>query len=197
VEDAIDWDAIDEDMLKEKSPELYKALTARSKEAVKPNGKSKKADDDDEEDEDDSEDGQESVKLPKNFSKLIESTVETAVNRAVESVQEKQTEKAEVHKQVTALVNKSTLPTLTKERVIKSFDGSESFEEDNVKEAIEDAKKEVAAIAGPRVRGMGPSGKVGSGKTSVGRAHEAIERVFGMGNTKKKDDDADEGKEKE
>lgn len=181
MSEAIDWDAIDEEMLKEKAPELYKSLTA--KRATE--GKQKQTDDE-EEDEEVEEEGKESRQTSK---QLDEKAVESIVMRALESVGQKRAAREETTKKVEAMVNRSTLPDLTKQRVIKQFSTAESFEEDAVKEAIEDAKKEVSAIAGPRVSGMGPTGngKV-AGSTAVAfRAHEAVASAFGIKANNKKE----------
>lgn len=169
--DAIDWDAIDEDMLKEHKPELYKALTA--------NRATESEDDPDDEDEDDEENGQESVKLSR---RAVESLIESSLDKALTKVQQKAEAKAEAFRATEALVESSTLPKLTKARVVKSFRGAESFDKKAVEKAIEEAKAEVAAIAGPRVRAMGPSGAAAGSTKSVvtGRAHESIASVFGF-----------------
>lgn len=191
MKDAIDWDAIDEDMLKEHKPDLYKTLTARSQE-------SDEEDDDEEEETEEEEEtpAQESrkskgskkpVKTVKVKKSKVQRQVEDIVRRSFETVEKERETKKEVHDKVEALVNKSTLPDLTKKRVIASFEGKESFEEDRVKEAITDAKAEIAAIAGPRIRDMGPSGGTSGTKTrSFGRAHEAVERAFSRGLRPKK-----------
>lgn len=196
VED-IDWDAIDEDMLKKHKPDLYKSLTERAQESV----------DDDEDDEDEEEDPAPSVKKGAKpvIKALDEHAIEGIVSKSMDNYfKQRQTSEA-VQKQIAGVVNKSTLPALTKERVIKSFDGAESFEEDRVKEAIEDAKNELAAVAGPKIRGAGNS-TTGGGtkKQSLGRAHEAVEAAFSVGLPKKKvntkgkgSDDDDEDEEEE
>jgi hypothetical protein len=187
MKDAIDWDAIDEDMLKEHKPDLYKSLTARGSEA-------EEGDEDEEETEEDEEEtpAQESKKskgskkVVKIKKSKVQRQVEDIVRRSFEAVEQERQTKQEVHSKVEELVNKSTLPDLTKKRVIASFDGKESFEEDRVKEAITAAKAEVAAIAGPRIRGMGPSGGTTKSTKSFGRAHEAVEKAFGRGLRPKK-----------
>jgi hypothetical protein len=170
--DAIDWDAIDEDMLKEKAPDLYKTLTTRAKEEVQnpppPDGG----------DDGDGDEGEpEGNPAPQ---PLLERQIESIVVRAMENVNEKQKQKQISHDQVKAAVNASTLPPLTKERVINSFAGSESFEEKRVTEAIDSAKQEIAAIAGPRVRDMGLSGNGSSSSHDLGRAHESLVAAFGV-----------------
>lgn len=204
--DAIDWDAIDEDMLKEHKPELYNALVARSQEGAD--------DDDDEEDEDEDPEptqasrAKESQSSKRKVKKIklgprLENEIQQIVMRSLESVQTKHEASKEALGKVEARVNKAPLPDVTKKRLIRSFEGVEAYDEKAVDQAIEDAKEEVAAIAKPRITGAGPSG-AGSSKGSFGRAHEAVAAAFGRGLTSKKkvstkskkaDDDDDEEEE--
>ena len=174
--DAIDWDAIDEEMLKEHKPDLYKALTARSQESES----------DDDEDEDEEEETEEEAQE----SQLTARSVENIVMRVFEKIEAKRTTQQSVASKVEGMVNKSTLPDLTKKRVIRSFAGVEKFDENAVKESIEEAKEELAAVGGPRIKNMGPSSKAGSenGSASLGRAHEAVAAAFGMGSKPEKKD---------
>lgn len=175
--DAIDWDAIDEDMLKEKAPDLYKALTVRAKE-----GEDDEEDDEDEEEKEPVPGAKKNRKAP--ISKLngkVERQIESIVESALEKDRNKREARAGVLKKYKDAVDKSTLPDLVKARVTRSFEGVEEFTETRAKEAIKEAETEVAAIAGPRVRGMGPSGETSASKTSnLGRAHEAVATIFGV-----------------
>jgi hypothetical protein len=176
--EAIDWEAIDEKMLKEKAPDLYQKLIAvHAKEAEGNEG----------------DGGEEPTPTPPPVAdpKVIERLVESTVTRVLEGVETKQKTRAEVQGKVSELVARSTLPELTKKRVISQFTGAEAFEEDAVKEAIETAKAEVKAIAGPRVQHMGltSGGKSNNGTPSLGRAHEALEAAFGIKKTSKKEEE--------
>lgn len=181
--EAIDWDAIDEDMLKEHKPDLYAALTTRSKE-------SKEGDEGDEDDD---------KKVPNpdpdgspGGGQLTERGIESIVMRVFERVEARKSTQEEVAGKVKSLVNGSTLPDVTKARLIRSFEGVESFDEKRVKDSIEEAKNELAAVAGPRIRQMGPSGDSGSQQSaSLGRAHEAVASAFGMKPASKKDEEND------
>lgn len=177
----IDWDAIDEDALKEHKPDLYKQLVDRAKESEED------PDDDDEDDEDSSKESIKSTAKKSKATVLDEHAVEGIVSKALgDYFSKKQTEK-QVADKISAQVGRSTLPDLTKKRVIASFDGTESYSEDRVKEAIKSAEDELAAVAGPKVRGAGPSSSGGKDKKhSLGRAHESVEAAFAVGMTKKK-----------
>lgn len=182
--DAIDWDAIDEDMLKKHKPDLYDALTKRRSQESE--------DDDEDEDEDEDESAQEAVKVKGKKSKKskkglinlrgLESQIESMVSRAVENVQKRQDARADTQTKIAGLVNSSTLPPVVKSRLIKQHRDVETFDEAAVKEAIEDAKNEVAALVQPRVRSMGLTG-TGAGSSAkaaiVGRAHESVSSIFG------------------
>lgn len=187
----IDWDAVDEEMLKKHKPDLYQELIARAKEGTE---------DDDDEDEDEDEDGDSSKESVKSTSKKVAALTEDDVKRividALEGVESKKSTQKEVASKIADLVNRSTLPPLTKNRVIASFDGAEKFEEDKVKESIDSAKEELKAVARPRVVGMGPSGDTKQKSTSLGRAHESVMAAFAVG-TKKKDSKKDDKEEEE
>lgn len=170
----IDWDAIDEEMLKQHKPDLYQALVTRAQED----------EDDDEEEPEVPDPDPDNAPAP---SGITERQVESIVMRVFEQVETKRTKQQNVHGQVAATVNKSTLPEKTKARIIRSFENIEEYDEEKVTEAISEAKEELAAVAGPRIRNMGPSGKSGK-SASLGRVHEAVAGAFGMKPTPKNEE---------
>lgn len=84
--------------------------------------------------------------------------------------------------QVRAAFATSGLPERTRTRLMVGFEGLEEFNEDAVKQAIEDAKEELkAAGAGPIITGMGPSGSSQEGESGAASFSimDSVERQFG------------------
>lgn len=172
VSEAIDWGAITQEELEKNAPTLVTAIKATVKV-----------------DTDHSKENVEEVKDPKDagtldakaLQTLIKDTVKATVIEAQESIQKDAQNHETINKSVASVVDKSTLPDLTKARIKRQFTDVTAFDEDKVREAVEEAKKEVSAIAGPKVRNMGLSGTAGKdNKNDLGRAHEAVSSAFGI-----------------
>lgn len=166
--EAIDWDSVTLEMVEESAPDLAakfkEKYSVRTKEAQEPP----------EEPDEDKGDG---------AKPLTAKDVEGIVTRVFESISTKQGTQTEVKGKITALVQRTPLPDRTKNRIVAQFDGAEEFNEERVKEAIEDAKQELKdAGAGPKITGMGPSRQSGgNGKSQpLGRAHEAVAAAFSV-----------------
>jgi hypothetical protein len=112
--------------------------------------------------------------------------VKKAVIEAQESVRTEQENRESINKSVASVVDKSTLPDLTKTRIKKQFANADKFDEPAVQEAVNEAKQELAAVAKPKITGMGMSGS-SSQKKDLGRAHEAVVAAFGLGKKATKD----------
>lgn len=164
----VDWANVDEDMLKEHVPELYKSILDKAKaEATPPD-----PDDGDGDDDDDAE-------------AITKESVERMISEARTSWVQEQEEATQSIKKVAETVDASPLPDIVKARIKKSFDGKK-YDRTAVKESIEDAQEELKKLGvGPRITGMGVSGSAGDGKAPVGRAQEAVMAVFGMDKQKK------------
>jgi hypothetical protein len=191
--DAIDWGSVTLDMVEENAPDLATAF----KEKYSTKAKESEGDDDDEDD-DEEESGVKHTASKKNGTAvaLDEKAIESIVTRVIEGVDKKKSEQAEVHGKIANLVNRSPLPQRTKNRIVASFDGATEFNEERVKESIEDAKTELKeAGAGPKVIGAGPSGKAKTG--SLGRAHESLADAFSLKKTAKVGGDKDPDEEAE
>jgi hypothetical protein len=178
--DAIDWGAITREDLEANAPTLVEAIKSTVK-----------VDERKTEGEEPPKDEKKEPVLALTQDQLNE-MVKKAVIDAQESVQAEHTKREDITKKVASVVDKSTLPDLTKARIKRQYATAESFDEAAVKESVEEAKKELAAFK-PKITSMGMSNSSsGSDKKYLGRAHESVQAAFKIGLSPKKNDDKKE-----
>lgn len=169
--DAIDWGAITKEDLEKNAPELVESI--KTTVTVK--------------DRTEGVDEPEKEPAPAVTQESLSEMVKKALIEAQESIREEQENKETIAKSVASVVDKSTLPELTKNRIKRQFSTATTFDESAVKEAVDEAKQELAAVAKPKITGMGMS-TTGSKGHDLGLAHEAVAAAFGL---KKADKNSD------
>lgn len=171
----VDWEKVDEDMLKEHAPDLYSKLIEKGKTEAKVEAE---PDDDDDDEKDDEKDDADKAITKESVQEMI-----SASRREWEQEQEDVTKTVGL---VASAVDSEALPDVVKSRIKKSFEGVRKYDEKAVKTSISEAKEELKKLGlGPRITGMGVSGPAGDEKKGLqGPAQEAVMSVFGMGKQK-------------
>jgi len=164
--DDVEWSEVTLDQLKQNAPQILEEYkTSLARESADPDP-------------------------PDDGEKITKAEVGRIVAEQVASIQSKMiedaTKKEVTVKKIRDFVSKSGLPSRTQNRLISQFLGTTSFVEEDVKEAVEEAKAELKeAGAGPRIVGMGPSGSTGDeSPRKIISAKESVETYFGFNKKK-------------
>lgn len=169
---SVDWSKLTPEELKKNNPALFQAIQ-ESAEPVK-----------------------EETKKPKVETTSSEPVdIAKVVAEAIAEERKKNDEKAARQKTAADSVRdafkNSGLPQRTQARVMQSFEGVEEYKEQDVADAIKNAKEELeSAGAGPRIRNMGPTGGEGKKAPATFSAQESIRNAFGMTADEKEKEEA-------
>jgi len=167
----VEWNEVTLDQIRENAPQVIAQLrTELAKES---------------EDSDDDGEGTEDKKDSTEGVSLTAEQIEKLVQEQVQSIQDEMTKKASqkdaTTKRVREYVSKSGLPARTQARLINLFADALEYDEDSVKESVEDAKAELKeAGAGPKIVGMGASEGSGGESRSTVSVMESVEATFGI-----------------
>jgi hypothetical protein len=182
----VEWSDVTLEQLKEHAPKLleeYKTeISAKESEEDDDDGKAPK------------KDAQESqaVSLTKED---VQRLVQEGITEGLKTHNENAKKKEDALKAVREYVGKAGLPPRTRDRVINSFAGISEYNEDDVKEAVEDAKEEIKELkTGPRVHGMGGTSTGSDSAPEQKTVRESVEDFF-IPKQKNATENASSGKE--
>ena len=174
--DQVEWADVTLDQIREHAPalleEFKKTLPAKESE-------------DDDPDADPKSKGKPVIMTQEQITQLVQEQVASVT----EAANQRQSKIVETGTKIRNFLAKAGLPERTRIRIENSFAGAETYDEQQVKEAVDEAKAELKeAGVGPRTN-LGPSGGSGDGTSKVHSVRESVEAGFGIKSEPPKTDD--------